>query len=372
MLIETMISELSSPVDKNTSMVLIKSSELSGRQLVPLKRTGKPAEPIGVTELLVADEKLSQFFPVVDGFPMLMAPEMLVDLEELDNYPIVDLNDPRYAEAYEEMGVYNGMCEGMVKRAEQGDLKDILGPMGALEQGKNVHGDTFPRPENIWVDAKHDSISQLEAYDYLSPLTNQTFLQLGGSGSHAVKALLAGATKVFLITPMVGEAKVAKFLASYFGVSDGLGCVIAVGEELPFKNESLDLIYSGGCFHHMRLDFTAKELLRVLCDGGKFSGVDPWKTPLHTIGTSIIGKREKSVFCKPITKERLQPILDNFSDAKIRLHGPLLRYFFLALEKLGLQLSTSKMLAIARFDDVLGKKLRLSKFGGSIMLAGTK
>ena len=230
----------------------------------------------------------------------------------------------------------------------------------------------FPKPEEKWIDAKHDSLGQLEAYSYLAPVAEKIFLQLGGSGAHAVKALLAGSEVALLLTPMIEEARVAMRLAEKFGVADKLGCIIAVGEELPFAEESIDLVYSGGCFHHMRLDHASKELHRVLKKGGKFSGVDPWKTLLHTIGTNVIGKREKSVFCKPITPERLAPMQAQFSDITVNHHGPLLRYVFLALEKAKLNFPITTMFKVSKIDDSLGKAVGISKHGGSIMIAGTK
>ena len=367
-----MIPDLVCP-STTESLQLIQSAELANTEYVPIERTGKDADPFGITKSLLVTADRSRVYPVVDGFPVLMAPEVNVKRDDLHNYDSVDLNDPRYAEAYEEMTVYNKICECMVKDASAG-VKDtgIMGPMAALTPETDHDVTSFPRPETLWIDAKHDSIGQLEAYDYLAPLKDQVFLQLGGSGSHAVKALVAGAKNGYLLTPMIGEAKVAMYLAKQYGVESGLGCVIAVGEELPFAAESIDLVYSGGCFHHMRLNYTAKELHRILKKGGRFSGVDPWKTPLHTIGTNIIGKREKSVFCKPITAERLQPMIDQFTDFKVTRHGPFLRYMFLALEKLGIQLSVKSMLKIARLDDSIGKFTKLERYGGSIMLAGTK
>jgi len=340
--------------------------------LVPIATHGITAEPVGVTPCLLQTEDQSEIYPVIDGFPVLIAPELLVEKNKQDQHDSIDLLDPRYAEAYEEMKVYNELCEKMIERAENNDSADIDKIMGNLRPNCSCDKTNFPHPENIWVDAKHDSLSQFEAYRYLNPIQDSVFVQLGGSGSHAVKALLAGASKAILLTPMVGEAKVAMHLAKEYGVEKNFGCVIAIGEELPFKNDIVDLVYSGGCFHHMRLDYAAIELDRVLKTGGKFSGVDPWKTPLHTIGTNLIGKREKSVFCKPITPERLSQLQNVFKEITVIRHGPILRYVFLALEKLGIDPSIETMFRIGRVDDQIGKYLFLKKFGGSLMVAGMK
>lgn len=269
------------------------------------------------------------------------------------------------------MAVYNEINDSIVDGADDESLAVM---MGALTPGIDYSkiSKSFPDPEEIWIDAKHDSVAQLEAYAFLAPVSHKLFVQLGGSGTHAVKALLAGAKNAFLLTPMIGEARVAMEIAKKYGVDDKLSCVIAVGEELPFIRESIDLVYSGGCFHHMRLDHASVELHRVLNEGGKFSGVDPWKTPLHTIGTNIIGKREKSIFCKPITPERLAPMRAQFKNIVVNHHGPLLRYMFLALEKAKLDLPITSMFKISRIDDSIGKATGLIRYGGSIMIAGMK
>ena len=342
-------------------------------QYKTIERSGKDVLPIGCTENILKVIGADCAYPIIEDMPVLLAPELLAKKSSTTKFEKVDLNDLRYAEAYEEMSVYNKICDSLVEKAvATGDDRELCEPMGAIATELNFDEYTFPYPEDVWVDAKHDGLSQLEAYAYLAPLTGKVFVQLGGSGSHAIKALLAGAKKAFLLTPMIGEARVARYLAKKYGVEDKFGCVIGIGEEIPFTSESVDVVYSGGCFHHMRTDYTAKELHRILKSGGKFSGVDPWKTPLHTIGTKLIGKREKSVFCKPINPERLQPMKDTFVDLKVINHGPILRYLFLALDKFGVRFSVGTMLKICSIDEKIARISKTTKFGGSLLLAGTK
>ncbi len=340
----------------------------------PISRKGGKAIPIGITERLLVNADGTQAYPIIDEFPVLLAPELLVKKGLIERHKTVDLQDKKYAEAYAEMEVYNKVNEELADTSITSEADFLFGLMGALtpESDYLALKKHFPKPEEKWIDAKHDSLGQLEAYTYLAPVEEKVFLQLGGSGAHAVKALLAGANIALLLTPMIEEARVAMKVAKKFGVEDKLGCIIAVGEELPFEKESIDCVYSGGCFHHMRLDYASKELHRVLKMGGKFSGVDPWKTLLHTIGTNVIGKREKSVFCKPITPERLAPMQSQFSDITVSHHGPVLRYVFLALEKAKLNFPITTMFKISKIDDSLGKAIGIQKHGGSIMIAGTK
>lgn len=171
---------------------------------------------------------------------------------------------------------------------------------------------------------------------------------------------------------MLGEARHALKLAESYGVEDRLACVLGIGEELPFVNASIDIVYSGGCFHHMRLDHVATELDQVLKPGGKFSGVDPWKTLLHTVGTKVVGKRETSVYCRPITPSRIAAFKSRFPDLFVAHHGPVLRYLFLGLAKAKITLPVTSMMKVMKLDDRIGKVLGLSKKGGSLVIAGTK
>jgi uncharacterized protein YbaR (Trm112 family) len=337
------------------------------------RRTGGlDVEPTGATSRVLLVDGGHQAYPVIDEIPVLLAPEQLVDVDRVDEAEAIDLCDPRYAEAYEEMIHYNSVGEGRLGDGEDEAIARVMGALATHPDPRDAAAD-FPHPSTLWVDARHDSVSQLEAYEYLSPIAGKMFLQLGGSGSHAVKALLAGAEKALLLTPMLGEARFAQRLAGHFRVADRLGCVLGIGEEPPFADDSIDLAYSGGCFHHMRLEYVASTLHKILSAGGRFAAVDPWKTPLHTIGTRLIGKREASVFCRPITPERLRPLEGRFEDLVVTRHGPLLRYLFLGLEKARVRLPVPWMLGITRFDDTLAHLLGLGdRYGGSLLIAGTK
>lgn len=304
-------------------------------------------------------------YPVIDEFPVLLYPEQLVDV---DDQRVVDLLLPQYHEAYSEMSYYNATQ----RHEENGELStEVMRRHMAGVSADMENSGEFPDPMTVWVDALHDTLSQYDAYKYIAPVRDKSFLQLGGMGTHAVKALLAGAKVAYLLTPMLGEARLAKQLAIQMGVADKFFCVIAVGEECPFAVDSFDCVYSGGCLHHMRTDAAFSEIKRLLRTGGRFSAVDPWKTTLHQLGTKILGKRETSVFCKPLDAERLKP-LSVFSKHAVLKHGPLLRYVFLGMEKMGLKLSIGAMARIGALDDQLGKLFHLTSASGSIVVCAEK
>lgn len=328
---------------------------------------GRPIAGAATDDRMLMPDDESFAYPVVDGVPVLLAPERLLPADRAAGHPAVDLRDPRYAEAYEQMEFYNS--------PHASPPRDRI--MGALTGREDIAAiaSGFPEPAHLWVDAPHESLAQLEAYRHLAPIADKTFLQIGGSGPHAVKMLLAGARRAFLVTPMAAEARYAARLAADFGVRDRFAAVLGVGEELPLAAETIDVVFSGGCFHHMRWRYLGGELHRVLVDGGKFAGTDPWKTPLHTIGTRMLGKRESQVHCRPVTPRRVMELKRWFPGMTVSQHGPLLRYLFLGLEKLSMgrfTLSPRVMMKVMRLDDFLGRAARLERYGGALVVAGTK
>jgi SAM-dependent methyltransferase len=346
-------------------LVAVSGMQLDASKLLKISRTGFAASDYGKGDgLWFLTPGDGTAYAVADGFPTLMYPEKLVPPGSPES---VDLNDPRYAEAYVEMAHYNAVGDQGAAQINAATVDCLMGPFSA-----SAPASSYPDPGSGWIDARHDALSQFDAYAYLTPLEGNRYLQLGGSGSHAVKALLAGASKAMLLTPMLGEARLGRALAEHFGVADRFHAVIAIGEELPFADGSYDAIYSGGCIHHMRTEHVFAEIHRVLAEGGCFSAVDPWKTPLHSVGTRIFGKRERNVFCRPIDLVRLASISD-FRQPLVKRHGPLLRYLFIVLEKFGVKLPVGTMMKIGRIDDGLGRMFGLlERFGGSLVVAGKK
>ncbi len=349
------------------SLKLVRASETDLGAYHKVKHTGLETGNYGEGDgeffLRTQDDEL---YPVIGDIPILLFPERLV---KSDSVGVVDLKLPQYEEAYTEMDHYNTLADGSADVIPDILIRHILdGTAHSVFDLKN-----FPNPPDIWIDDVHNSISQHSGYQYLSPIEGKVFMQLGGSGTHAVKALIGGARMAVLLTPMVGEAHAAQKLATQLGVGDRLLPVIGVGEELPFPTENFDAIYSGGCLHHMRTDMAFAEMYRVLKSGGRFACVDPWKTLLHAIGTSILGRREANVFCRPIDHDRLEPI-NLFKKHQVSRHGPLFRYFFLGVEKLsGITLSPMAMMKITRIDDAIGRLTgRANPFGGSILMCGER
>jgi SAM-dependent methyltransferase len=272
-----------------------------------------------------------------------------------------DMKDRRWAEAYEEMAFYNSMFGKELDELTTSRLEPF--------EAAKAHGRTFPEPRKIWIDMPYDGQAQRDAFRHLADIRGQRVLQLGGHGSHAINFLLAGAREAWLITPIYGEALFGMALADRLGCSERLRCVIGIGEQIPVKDGCVDAVYAGGCLHHMQTSQAISEVYRVLAPGGKFAAVDPWKTLLHAWGTKVCGKREKGVFCKPLTGERTAPLFTTFEKAEVRQHGPFLRYLALGLSKFFGEASRTAGYWICQIDDLLPFP---TKMGGSVALLGEK
>lgn len=306
-------------------------------------------------------------YAVVDGIPILIVPEQI---GPLDQYRSFDLKDPRYAEAYEEMEHYNQVSDNLVREITH---SDSYAHVARVQQASPAERASFPAPPQVWLDAVYDSASQWDAYLHIAPLGGMQVMQLGGQGIHAVKFLVGGANQAWLVTPMLAEARFAVALAAAFGVESRLRCVVSIAEELPLQDATFDVVYSGGCVHHMVTSLALPEAARVLKDGGRFAAIEPWRAPFYSLGTRVFGKREENVFCRPLDRQRVAPLKTAFGWSRTVQHGTFARYFLIAVKKLGVKLSLMTVWRLIRIDDSLSSLIPgLRQLGSSIALLGTK
>jgi len=328
---------------------------------------GEMISAVGRTPFVLLRQDRKAAYPVMDGIPVLLIPEMLTLPE---TRPTVNLLLPQYAEAYEEMTHYN-------HAADQESLKiettDAFQAVLRIHQASPEVRAKFPYPPETWLDAIYDSATQMDAYEYLTPIAGKKMLQLGGKGIHAVKFLLAGAAESWAITPMIGEIKCAIALAKAFNQEKGLFGVVGIAEEIPLVAENLDGIFSGGCLHHMQTQLALPDAARVLKKGGRFAANDPWRTPFYAIGTRIFGKREKGVFCQPLTQNRLSALASAFHTSCYIQHGSLFRYPLLALSKFGIRSGLKFVYRATKVDDAISTLIPgLRRWGSSVVVLGEK
>jgi uncharacterized protein YbaR (Trm112 family) len=319
--------------------------------------------PIGPTpELLVRADGLAAY-PIRQGIPILLGPEMLVPPGVLR---AVDVRAVEYAEAYEEMAHYDHASELEAHSVATSTSMQDLGPLCRLTESQRRG---FPEPRDKWLDAKYELAAQWDAFRHLRPITGARVLQIGGKGLHAVKFLLAGADEAWVASPMLGELLFAQALARHCGVEDRLRCVAAVAEELPFRESAFDAIYSQGCVHHWKISEAMPECSRVLVSRGRFAAVEPWRGPLYGLGIKIFGKRDPGVQCQVLTAPRIEPHLGAFLTTDITHHGAISRYPLLALRRVGLRLTRAAVWNIGRWDDAIGSLLpSLREKGSSVAI----
>jgi SAM-dependent methyltransferase len=243
-----------------------------------------------------------------------------------------------------------------------------------LAQVVGLPASSFAAPVTAWLDAPYDSVAQSDCYEHIGAAVRRggAVLQLGGSGSHAVKSLLGGARHAYLLTPVPGETAIAQRLAEHFDVADRLTTIVGVAEEFP-QIEPLDAIISGGCLHHVDVPVALPQIKAALVPGGRFAAWDPWRAFLYRVGVTVLGKRERNVQCRPLDSDRLSAFAEVFPGHEVRLHGALLRYPMLALSKAGVEPPLAKLHRIALLDDRLAQRSpRLARSGSSVAVLATK
>jgi hypothetical protein len=198
-----------------------------------------------------------------------------------------------------------------------------------------------------------------------------TFLQIGGTGAQALKHLLMGGGFAVLITPSLGEAIAACYRASKLDVLNRFYIILGIGEELPFKDNSFDVVYYGGSLHHTEFKVAIHESHRVLSSQGMFMALEAVEAPGYKVAIKVLQKREPEVECIILTKGNCDEICNNWRVAKIFYGGAFLRYIYLGLEKLGITFSAGFLIrSQIIMDRLLPRKVR--KFFASVALIQIK
>ncbi len=106
--ITDIVEYLCCPVS-GSSLRLVDIGRGQRANFAPVPRKGSDVKPIALeaTEQVLIAEDESFIYPIVDDIPVLLAPEKLLPTDSVIDHPVIDLQDPIYAEAYEEMMSYN-------------------------------------------------------------------------------------------------------------------------------------------------------------------------------------------------------------------------------------------------------------------------
>lgn len=316
---------------------------------VPLNRVGNwMARPDGA------------FYPVQHDIPILLGPEI--------SGAVAPARTGHYAEAYAERAFYDAEAEALLARIRQHGLASYISDDIRVLNALRAHAPAFPAEE--WLCARVDAPIEWDCYRHIGAITGQRAVQIGGTGTAAIAFMLAGAASATLVTPMLYEALLTHELARLYDVA--VQCVVGIAEEIPLPSASADVIYSGGCVHHMTTSMAFPEVSRVLAPGGRFAALEPWRAPLYGIGTRLLGKREANPYCRPLTPERMAPLFTAFTDARYVQHGTFTRYPLLAMEKFGARVPLRVARTLGEWDDRLCSIFGMRRFGSGVAILASK
>jgi len=274
------------------------------------------------------------------------------------------------------MEFYNSLGYEHARQIREGDPLENSDSAGLRHLGMVAAMPAEERPafpSRFWLCETIDVAAERDCYQHIGAVAGKRVIQIGGKGLVALLFLLAGASEAILLTPMHGEAQVAVELASRFGLSDRLRCVVGIAEEIPIEDAFIDSCYVGGCIHPMRTAVAFSEISRILVPGGKFAAVEPWRAPGYSVGTKIFGKREPNAYCSPLDKERVSTLGAVFSSARYVQHGSLTRYPSIVAQMAGIVPTVPKAEWIADIDDAICNCIPFARrLGSGVALLATK
>lgn len=132
----------------------------------------------------------------------------------------------------------------------------------------------LPPEENFYTYAKRAS-TMVGVGDFLGDLHGKHVLEYGcGLGESVVLLAKSGAyVTTFDLSPM--SIMVSRQRAKLNHVDSNTRFVVAAGENLPYADESFDIIFGRAILHHLEADLGWFDINRVLKPGGKAVFVEP-------------------------------------------------------------------------------------------------
>lgn len=159
------------------------------------------------------------------------------------------------------------------------------------------------------------------AYYLLGNVKGKTVVDLGcGSGENSVLLTLRGA-KVLAIDISESLIELANHRLEINGIKEPVDFYCASAYELPFDDESIDVIFGIAILHHLELAPLAKEVKRVLRKGGRAIFQEPVRNSLMVkFLRNLIPYQAPDVspFERPLTDRELAEFADDFSSYHYR------------------------------------------------------
>ena len=112
------------------------------------------------------------------------------------------------------------------------------------------------------------------AFNLLGNLDGQDALDYGCGHGVAATILARRGARVSAFDLSPGYVREARLRADTNGVS--INAVVAAGEQLPFADDTFDVVWGNAVLHHLDLTLALPELKRVLRRGGRAVFCEPW------------------------------------------------------------------------------------------------
>ena len=202
------------------------------------------------------------------------------------------------------------------------------------------------------------------AYSLLGQLSDHTVLDYGcGAGENSVLLASRGARVIGIdISPDLLE--LARRRLALHGLGGSAEFRVASAHELPLDDHSVDIVFGMAILHHLELDTSAKEVHRVLRNGGRAIFLEP-------VRNSKFMRFVRSMI--PYTQPDVSPYERPLTDSELERYGSLFtsyrcRAFHLPFVNLAdvLALSESVRFAATRFDGRLLNRLPFLRFYATI------
>src|SRR5262245_3959513 len=182
----------------------------------------------------------------------------------------------------------------------------------------SVSRQTFAR----YASPPRDTAYPLEfAYHELGDVTGQRVVDFG-CGSGANTALLTGrGAHVWGIDISEDLLRLGQRRLTVSGRAGGATFVAASAHDMPFPDDSIDVVFGIAILHHLDLDLVSREVRRVLKPGGRAIFQEPVRnSPLLRFVRKLIPYRAPDIspYERPLTDEELRRFASGFSRFSVR------------------------------------------------------
>jgi ubiquinone/menaquinone biosynthesis C-methylase UbiE len=186
------------------------------------------------------------------------------------------------------------------------------------DEGLRVSQETFTR----YTSPPRDTAYPLEfAYHQLGDVTGKRVVDFGcGSGANSVLLANRGA-HVWGIDISEDLLRLAKRRLAVSGREGGATFIAGSAHDMPFPDNSIDVVFGIAILHHLDLDLVSKEVRRVLKPGGRAIFQEPVRnSPVLRFVRSLIPYHAPDIspYERPLTDEELERFATGFTKWSVR------------------------------------------------------